>query len=223
MYIHTCVYDSCRVQGFRSLLVAITVARRAKIIALIVSRACARAQGLGRSRDLDTRVTRVVKDNFCERSGEWNGPRKCCTGPSGPCVRRLAIGEREIVQVVVYATGRAFSWCGTPLNVLVSFLIWAFDQWMLTTACRILSVLLIVKVFLCGPFFNSCVWRWRFSMKGFGMCGVCWPLFYFISRGISNWGDEWKIVFRWIESWLYILEVIICIETDICMYEFLFW
>lgn len=34
--VHACVYDSCRVQGFRSLLAAITVARRGGIIALIV-------------------------------------------------------------------------------------------------------------------------------------------------------------------------------------------
>lgn len=47
------LYDSCHVQGFRSLLPAITVARRARIIALIVS-----------TRELDTRVTRAVKDNF---------------------------------------------------------------------------------------------------------------------------------------------------------------
>lgn len=53
VYALLCIYDSCHVQGFRSLLPAITVARRARIIALIVS-----------TRELDTRVTRAVKDNF---------------------------------------------------------------------------------------------------------------------------------------------------------------
>lgn len=62
VYTRSCMrlYDSCHVQGFRSLLPAITVARRARIIALIVS-----------TRELDTRVTRAVKDNF--RGGPYLG------------------------------------------------------------------------------------------------------------------------------------------------------
>lgn len=44
MHVYACVYDSCRVQGFRSLLVAITVVRRAGIIALIAWCTCTRAR-----------------------------------------------------------------------------------------------------------------------------------------------------------------------------------